>query len=177
MQQLHQLLQCLPSTDREPGMDSSRCAAGADRATSHSLQAQQGVLTPLFGAALLLTAVPVAAAACCLCCCCPCCCCCDQVRKTRGRHATNSVIPWPEKWKQDLRPSTGGERACRTAGGATGGATGGPAGCLLCCALSTQRSPVLALVQISNSSCASVELGTASVGGVQPGSNVACLPG
>lgn len=30
-----------------------------------------------------------------------------RVRKTRGKNATNSIIPWPEKWKQDLRPSTG----------------------------------------------------------------------
>lgn len=28
-----------------------------------------------------------------------------QVRKTRGRHASNSLIPWPEAWKADLAGS------------------------------------------------------------------------
>lgn len=31
-----------------------------------------------------------------------------QVRKTRGKHATASIIPWPQKWREDLGKSGAG---------------------------------------------------------------------
>ena len=35
-----------------------------------------------------------------------------QVRLTKGKNATNSVIPWPEAWKADLTPPQPGAKQC-----------------------------------------------------------------